>query len=164
MSICSVLCLTQDVNQKQKRDFIDRKEKTIVKNQQLKKVGLKVTVPRLRILQVLESSDKTHFSAEDVYKALLDIREDVSLATIYRVLTQFERAGLVNRHKFEEGHAVFELANSEHHDHMVCIDTGEIIEFQNELIEKAQNEIANAHGYELVDHTLVLYVKKLKKT
>ncbi len=133
-----------------------------MKNQQLRQAGLKVTVPRLRILQVLESSDKRHYSAEDVYRTLLKAKEDVSLATVYRVLTQFEQAKLVIRHNFEGGHAVFELAHSDHHDHMVCIDTGEIIEFHDEAIEKAQKRVAEFHSYELIDHSLVLYVRKKK--
>jgi Fur family ferric uptake transcriptional regulator len=95
-----------------------------------------------------------------MYKELLDSGEDIGLATVYRVLTQFEAAGLVTRHNFEGGHSVFELDDGEHHDHMVCVDTGEVIEFSNEEIEKLQHEMAEAHGYELIDHNLVLYVKK----
>ena len=127
--------------------------------QELKKAGLKATLPRLRILEVLESRGDRHMSAEDVYKALIDAGEDVGLATIYRVLTQFEAAGLVNRHYFDSGHAVFEMAKGTHHDHMVSMDSGEVIEFYDEDIERRQREIADAHGYELVDHSLVLYVK-----
>ena len=134
-----------------------------MKNQQLQEAGLKVTVPRLRILQVLDSSGKRHMSAEDVYKTLLATGEDVSLATVYRVLTQFEQAGLVIRHNFDTDHAVFELACEEHHDHMVCVDTGEIIEFHDEAIEEAQHKIAAARGYELIDHSLVLYVRRKNK-
>jgi len=133
-----------------------------VKNQQLQQAGLKVTVPRLRILQVLESPNKRHHSAEDVYRALLEAEEDVSLATVYRVLTQFEQAGLVIRHNFEGDHAVFELSHSDHHDHMVCVETGEIIEFHDHSIEEAQKKIAAEHGFELMDHSLVLYVKRKK--
>ncbi len=131
--------------------------------QDLKKVGLKATLPRIRILQILEDSDQKHMSAEDVYKALMDAGEEVGLATIYRVLTQFEAAGLVMRHHFDSGHSVFEVNEGEHHDHMVCAETGKVIEFQNEQIEKLQREIADKHGYELVDHSLVLYVKPKKK-
>ena len=127
--------------------------------QELKKAGLKATLPRLRILEILESRGDRHMSAEDVYKALIDAGEDVGLATIYRVLTQFEAAGLVNRHYFDSGHAVFEMAKGTHHDHMVSMDSGEVIEFYDEDIERRQREIADAHGYELVDHSLVLYVK-----
>ncbi len=127
--------------------------------QDLKKAGLKATLPRMRILQVLENSDKRHLSAEDVYKLLLDTGEDVGLATIYRVLTQFEAAGLVIRHHFEEGHSVFEIASGDHHDHMVCVKTGKVIEFFDEEIERRQRDIARQHGYELEDHSLVLYVR-----
>jgi Fur family ferric uptake transcriptional regulator len=135
-------------------------------NQELRKVGLKVTLPRVKILQILESVDTSsaqmsaHMSAEEVYRALLDAGEDVGLATVYRVLTQFETAGLVIRHNFETGHSVFELAKGEHHDHMVCMDSGEVIEFLDPVIEKRQHELAEAHGFELIDHSLVLYVKK----
>jgi len=125
----------------------------------LKKAGLKATLPRIRILQILEESDEKHMSAEDVYKTLLDANEEVGLATVYRVLTQFEAAGLVIRHHFDSGHSVFELDLGTHHDHMVCLKTGGVIEFQNDMIEKIQKEIADSHGYELVDHSLVLYVK-----
>ena len=125
----------------------------------LKQAGLKATLPRLRILEILEASQLKHVSAEDVYKALLDANEDVGLATVYRVLTQFESAGLVIRHHFDTGHSVFELDHGKHHDHMVCIQTGKVIEFENEKIEKLQHEIAAEHGYELHDHSLVLYVK-----
>ncbi len=130
-------------------------------NQELRKAGLKVTLPRVKILQILEGADagNEHLSAEDVYRALLSAGEDVGLATVYRVLTQFESAGLVTRHNFETGHSVFELAKGEHHDHMVCMETSEVIEFHDEVIEQRQREIAKAHGYELVDHSLVLYVK-----
>ena len=130
--------------------------------QELRKVGLKVTLPRIKILQILESSElgPQHLSAEDVYRALLAAGEDVGLATVYRVLTQFESAGLVARHHFETGHSVFELAKGEHHDHMVCIDTGDVVEFTDSGIEQRQRQIAEEHGYELVDHSLVLYVRK----
>lgn len=130
--------------------------------QDLKKAGLKATLPRLRILEILETSESRHLSAEEVYKVLLDQGEDVGLATVYRVLTQFESAGLVVRHNFDGTHAVFELNNSEHHDHMVCLETGDVIEFENEEIEKLQHEIAKKHGYELEDHNLVLYVRPKK--
>jgi Fur family ferric uptake transcriptional regulator len=103
-------------------------------------------------------------SAEDVYRALLDAGEDVGLATVYRVLTQFETAGLVTRHNFETGHSVFELAKGEHHDHMVCMESGEVIEFVDPVIERRQHELAEEHGYELVDHSLVLYVRKNGKS
>ncbi|MCG8668174.1 MAG: ferric iron uptake transcriptional regulator [Pseudomonadales bacterium] len=133
-----------------------------IDNQELRKVGLKVTLPRLKILQILEESSERHMSAEDVYKALMEAGEDVGLATVYRVLTQFETAGLVMRHNFDGGHAVFELASGEHHDHMVCMETGDVIEFHDDAIEARQREIVEAKGYELVDHSLVLYVKPKK--
>lgn len=125
----------------------------------LRQAGLKATLPRLRILEILETMDKKHASAEDVYRALLEAGEDVGLATIYRVLTQFEAAGLVLRHHFDSGHSVFELHRGGHHDHMVCAKTGKVIEFENEEIERLQRQIAEEHGYELQDHSLVLYVR-----
>ncbi len=128
-------------------------------NQELRKAGLKVTLPRVKILQMLESADDHHMSAEDVYKALMEAGDDVGLATVYRVLTQFESAGLVVRHNFDGGHSVFEIARGEHHDHMVCLETGRVIEFHNEEIEELQKKIAADHGYDLEDHSLVLYVK-----
>ena len=131
-------------------------------NQDLRKAGLKVTLPRMKILQQLETSEHRHLSAEDIYKSLLESGEDVGLATVYRVLTQFEQAGIVLRHNFEGGSAVFELADEEHHDHMVCMDTGEVIEFVDDEIERRQHKIAEEHGYEIVDHSLVLYVKPKK--
>ena len=124
----------------------------------LKKAGLKATLPRLRILEILEASEFKHMSAEDVYKAILAAGEDVGLATIYRVLTQFEAAGLVKRHNFDSGHSVFELDQGGHHDHMVCLKTNKVIEFNNEEIEQLQKKIAEDHGYDLQDHSLVLYV------
>lgn len=126
----------------------------------LKKAGLKVTLPRLKVLEVLERTEPHHVSAEDVYRRLIEQDESVGLATVYRVLTQFEAAGIVERHNFDDGHAVYELAADEHHDHMVDMDTGRVIEFVNERIEALQKEIAAAHGFELVDHELVLYVRK----
>lgn len=131
-------------------------------NKELRSAGLKVTLPRVKILQILESADSStrHMSAEDVYQALRDAGEDVGLATVYRVLTQFEAAELVTRHNFEAGRSVFELSKGEHHDHMVCNETGEVIEFTDDLIERRQQEIAEEHGYELVDHSLVLYVRR----
>ncbi len=127
--------------------------------QDLKKAGLKATGPRMRILEILEHSHLKHMSAEDVYKALLDVGEDAGLATVYRVLTQFEAAGLVVRHNFDSGHSVFELNRGSHHDHMVCLKTGRVIEFENDEIEALQRRIAAEHGYELEDHSLVLYVR-----
>ncbi len=133
-----------------------------MENQQLKQAGLKVTLPRVKILQILEDNEQRHMSAEDVYKALMEAQDEVGLATVYRVLTQFEQAGLVTRHNFEGGHSVFELEKGEHHDHMVCVKTGKVIEFVNDEIEKLQKIIAEEKGYQLVDHSLVLYVKPLE--
>lgn len=123
----------------------------------IKQAGLKITHPRTAILKLLETSEKHHLSAEDIYQVLLEKGETIGLATIYRVLTQFEAAGLVIRHQFEGGQAVFELDSGEHHDHMVCLKTGKIIEFHDEIIEQRQREIAAEHGFELADHCLVLY-------
>ena len=126
---------------------------------ELRKAGLKITLPRLKILEILEGAKLRHLSAEDIYKELLQSGEDIGLATVYRVLTQFESAGLVTRHNFEGGHSVFELDDGDHHDHMVCVETGDVIEFVSEEIERLQHEIAEKYGYELLDHSLVLYVK-----
>ena len=126
----------------------------------IKRAGLKVTLPRLKVLEVLEGAEPRHMSAEDVYKHLLDSEDSVGLATVYRVLTQFEAAGMVSRHNFDDGHSVYELATEEHHDHMVDVDTGQVVEFVNERIEALQHEIAAEHGYQLVDHELVLFVRK----
>lgn len=131
----------------------------MLQRQELRKAGLKVTLPRLKILEILESSDGRHLSAEDIYRELLDTGEDIGLATVYRVLTQFESAGLVIRHNFEGGHSVFEMDSGDHHDHMVCIESGDVIEFVNEEIEALQHKIAKEHDFELVDHNLVLYVR-----
>ena len=130
-----------------------------MESKQLRKAGLKATLPRLRILEILEASDRKHVSAEDVYKALLQAGEEVGIATVYRVLTQFETAGLVVRHNFDSGHSVYELDRGEHHDHMVCLQSGKVIEFENEEIEKLQQRIADEYGYILEDHNLVLYVR-----
>lgn len=127
---------------------------------QLREAGLRVTVPRLRVLQVMEEADPHHLSAEDVYKKLLAMDESIGLATVYRVLTQFESAGIVERHNFAEDYAVYELTPLTHHDHMVDVDHGTVIEFVDEKIEQLQHDIAEKHGYELVDHELVLYVRK----
>jgi len=131
--------------------------------QELRKAGLKVTLPRLKILEILETSGARHLSAEDIYRELLESGEDIGLATVYRVLTQFEAADLVIRHNFEGGHSVFELDSGDHHDHMVCVESGDVIEFVNDEIEKIQRAIAAEHNYEIVDHNLVLYVRPIKK-
>lgn len=126
-------------------------------DRELREAGLKVTVPRLRILQVLESSRMQHMSAEDVYHALRAAGEDVGLATVYRVLTQFEQAELVVRHNFEGGHAVFEMAGGHHHDHFVCLRCGHIEEFSDDLIEERQRAVAKKLGFTITDHRLTLY-------
>lgn len=126
-------------------------------NQDLRNAGLKVTLPRVKILQILEGSKDKHFSAEDVYKALIEADEDVGLATVYRVLTQFESAGLVMRHHFEGGHSVFELNSDDHHDHIVCTKCGKVDEFFDEVIEAQQDKIAAKLGFEITDHSLYIY-------
>jgi Fur family ferric uptake transcriptional regulator len=123
----------------------------------LRNAGLKVTLPRLKILEILEDGGARHKSAEDIYKALLHSNEDIGLATVYRVLTQFEAAGLVTRHHFEDGMAVFELNSGVHHDHIVCIDCGKVEEFVDNSIEERQHAIASQRGYELQDHSMTLY-------
>ena len=128
-------------------------------DQELKKAGLKVTLPRVKILQILENWPDRHMTAEDIYQSLRDADEDVGIATVYRVLTQFETAGLIERHNFDNGPAVYELDRGEHHDHMVCTETGKVIEFHNHEIEGLQEKIAQQNGYQLVGHSLVLYVK-----
>lgn len=124
---------------------------------ELKKAGLKVTLPRVKILEILANSSERHMSAEDVYKTLLEQSEEIGLATVYRVLTQFEAAGLVERHNFEGGHAVFELDQGHHHDHIVCMKCGKVVEFMDPTIERLQHEIADQNGFKLVDHSLTLY-------
>lgn len=126
-------------------------------DKELREAGLKVTTPRLKVLELLEKADPHHMSAEDLYKKLLDQGEDVGLATVYRVLTQFESAGLVIRHNFEGGHSVFELNQGDHHDHLVCVKCGAVSEFIDEMIEKRQEEIAKKHGFQLTDHSHTIY-------
>jgi Fur family ferric uptake transcriptional regulator len=133
-----------------------------VERQDLRDAGLKVTSPRLKVLEILETSEARHLSAEGIYRLLIENGEELGLATVYRVLTQFEQAGLVCRHNFEGGTAVFELTDGTHHDHMVCLETGDVVEFIDERIEQLQKDIADKHGYELEDHSLVLYVKPKK--
>jgi Fur family transcriptional regulator, ferric uptake regulator len=128
----------------------------------LRKLGLKVTHPRMRVLALLEQNRPRHMTAEDIYRKLTEDGDEIGLATVYRVLTQFEAAGLVLKHHFEGGHAVYELDRGEHHDHMVDIDTGKIIEFESEEIEELQRKIAAEYGYEIEEHSLVLYVRKKK--
>ncbi|MCL4119504.1 UNVERIFIED_CONTAM: hypothetical protein GTU68_067090 [Idotea baltica] len=126
-------------------------------NQALKKAGLKVTLPRLKILEVLQQPDCQHISAEDLYKKLIDIGEEIGLATVYRVLNQFDDAGIVTRHHFEGGKSVFELATQHHHDHLVCLDCGKVIEFSDEMIEERQRDIAKKYNVRLTNHSLYLY-------
>ncbi|MDH3647405.1 MAG: ferric iron uptake transcriptional regulator [Gammaproteobacteria bacterium] len=123
----------------------------------LRKAGLKVTLPRLKILELLERSDRHHLGAEDLYKALQESGEDIGLATVYRVLTQFEAAGLVHRHHFEGGNSVFEVDQGEHHDHIVCVECGRVDEFVDDVIENRQAAIAEKMGYEMTDHSLQIY-------
>ncbi len=126
-------------------------------NQDLKRVGLKVTGPRLKILHILETTPLRHLSAEDIYKALLETGDDIGLATVYRVLTQFEAAGLVIRHYFEGGHSVFELDEGEHHDHLVCVKCGKVEEFVDSVIEERQLAIAKKMDFQMTDHSLYIY-------
>lgn len=125
--------------------------------QDIKDAGLKVTVPRTRILSILEKAEKRHLTAELIYQLLREGRDEVSLATVYRVLLDFENAGLVVRHQFEDGHAVFELDRGKHHDHLICIRCGRIVEFVNETIEKQQKLIAEKAGFEIRHHSLIIY-------
>lgn len=128
--------------------------------QQIKKAGLKVTGPRMKILEIMEretSDNDVHLSAEDVYKRLLAADEKIGLATVYRVLTQFEQAGMLKRHNFEGNHSVFEIDNGDHHNHLICVKSGKVVEFYDERIARRQKEIAEEHGFTLEDHSLVLY-------
>ncbi len=124
---------------------------------ELKKVGLKVTIPRVTILELLQQSEKNHYSAEDVFTALRESGHDIGLATVYRVLSQFEQAGILVKHHFESGQAVFELDRGEHHDHLICMHCDKIVEFYDERLEELQKSIAEAHGFELEEHDMVLY-------
>ena len=130
----------------------------------LRKAGLKVTHPRKRILEILENQNTKHVTADDIYRNLVLANEDIGLATVYRVLHQFEAAGLVEKHNFESGQAYYELDSGQHHDHMVCVESGKVIEFVSEEIEAAQRKIAEEHGYVIEDHSLVLYVRPKPKS
>lgn len=132
-------------------------EAKVVEGKDLRKAGLKVTLPRVKILDILEKSGKRHLSAEDIYRRLVDLREDIGLATVYRVLTQFEAAGLVTRHHFADGMAVFELNEGAHHDHILCLDCGRVEEFVDGDIEARQSAVAERHGFAISDHALVIY-------
>ena len=128
-----------------------------MESQDLRRAGLKVTLPRLKILEILAGAATHHLSAEDIYRRLLDLGEDIGLATVYRVLTQFEAAGLVTRHHFEGGTAVFELNRGDHHDHVVCVDCGKVEEFTDTVIEDLQAAAAKRLGFAIADHALILY-------
>lgn len=130
-----------------------------METQELRDAGLKVTLPRVKILEMLERGTTRHMTAEEIYRALTDSGEEIGLATVYRVLTQFESAGLVVRHHFESGHSVFELDRGTHHDHIVCLDCGRVEEFVDETIEKRQNEIATEHSFQVAEHSMILYGK-----
>jgi len=136
---------------------------TNVEPSNLKQAGLKITHPRKRILEILENKRNKHLTADDIYRCLVDANEEIGLATVYRVLSQFESSGLVEKHNFESGQAYYELDSGVHHDHMVCVETGKVIEFISEEIEAAQRKIAAAHGYEIEDHSLVIYVRPKSK-
>ena len=139
-------------------------EERPLESNELRRVGLKVTHPRMRILELLEGiQPQHHLTAEDIYRHLLENGDEIGLATVYRVLTQFEAAGLVIKHNFEAGQAIYELDRGGHHDHMVDVDTGKIIEFESAEIEALQRQIAASHGYELEEHSLVLYVRKKRR-
>ncbi len=131
-------------------------------SKELKQVGLKVTLPRLKILDMLQERENLHMSAEELYKALLDAGEEIGLATVYRVLTQFETAGLVKRHHFEGSQSVFELNQGDHHDHILCLQCGRIEEFVDEVIEGRQCKVASQRGFELAEHCLILYGNCIK--
>ncbi|MGL5799354.1 MAG: ferric iron uptake transcriptional regulator [Plesiomonas sp.] len=126
-------------------------------NTALKKAGLKVTLPRLKILELLQTGNCQHISAEDLYKKLIDVGEEIGLATVYRVLNQFDDAGIVSRHNFEGGKSVFELTQQHHHDHLICLDCGKVIEFSDDFIEQRQKEIASRYGIRLTNHSLYMY-------
>jgi Fur family ferric uptake transcriptional regulator len=128
-----------------------------MENKEIRKAGLKVTLPRVKILEILESAESRHMTAEDVYKALLERGEEIGLATVYRVLTQFVNAGLAERHHFEGGQAVFELDRGHHHDHIVCEQCGRVEEFFDETIETCQSDIAARKGFRITDHSLIIY-------
>ena len=130
----------------------------------LKQAGLKITHPRKRILEILENKSNKHLTADDIYRSLVEAREEIGLATVYRVLNQFESAGLVEKLNFESGQAYYEIDSGVHHDHMVCVETGKVIEFVSEEIEDAQRRIADAHGYVIEDHSLVMYVRPKTKS
>jgi Fur family ferric uptake transcriptional regulator len=126
-------------------------------NEELKRAGLKITLPRIKILTILQNPNNQHISAEDVYKILLEHNEEIGLATVYRVLNQFDDAGIVSRHHFEGGKSVFELSQKKHHDHLVCLKCGKVVEFEDDVIETRQEDIAKKHKITLTNHSLYLY-------
>jgi Fur family ferric uptake transcriptional regulator len=132
-------------------------------NSALKKAGLKVTLPRLKIMQILQEQKTRHVSAEDLYKKLLDTGEEIGLATVYRVLNQFDEAGIITRHNFEGGRSVFELTQQQHHDHLICLDCGKVVEFTDHVINNRQQEIAEKHNIKLTNHSFYLYGKCLSE-
>ena len=134
----------------------------MAEDKNLREAGLKVTLPRIRTVEIFEESDTKHLSADEVYKKLVEAGDEVGLATVYRVLTQFESAGILLKQNFENGHSVYELTPNDHHDHMVCLKTGKVIEFTNEIIEEQQEKLASERGYKIVDHRLVLYVEPIE--
>ncbi|MEG3639746.1 ferric iron uptake transcriptional regulator [Magnetococcus sp. PR-3] len=132
-------------------------------NQELKSAGLKATAPRRKILELFQANPESHWSAEDVYKTLLEMGDEIGLATVYRVLTQFEQAGLLTRHHFEAGKAIFELSGGGHHDHFVCMDCGHVEEFFDQQIEDRQNQLAEDRGFKVTAHALYLYVNCIRE-
>jgi Fur family transcriptional regulator, ferric uptake regulator len=132
-------------------------DETLSEKEQIRSAGLKVTHPRMRILELLENSSKAHLSAEEVYRMLIESDEEIGLATVYRVLTQFEQSGILQRHNFETGHSVFELDRGEHHDHLLCVSCGMVEEFHDEQIEKLQHEVAERYDFKTIDHSLTIY-------
>ena len=132
-------------------------------NKEIKSAGLKVTHARKTILKILETSKKTHLSADDINRILIKKNDEVGVATVYRVLNQFVDAGICIKHNFESGQAVFEIMPDHHHDHMVCMETGKVIEFEDDIIEKRQHQLAKKNGYKIVDHSMVLFVEPIKK-
>ena len=135
----------------------------MVEHDGLKKTGLKATLPRLKIMDIFEHSKQKHLSAEDIYKLMISSNDEIGLATIYRVLTQFEQVGLLIRHHFEGGKAVYELNEKSHHDHIVCLQCGHVTEFVNEEIEKLQTKVAEEHGFKIIEHSLIIYADSIKK-
>ena len=131
-------------------------------NNDIRSAGLKVTHARKRILEVLETGNQSHLSADDINRILIKNNDEVGVATVYRVLNQFVDAGICIKHNFDSGQAVFELTPVHHHDHMVCLDTGDVIEFTDDIIEERQKKLADEKGYEIIDHSMVLYVKPIK--